>query len=133
MKFVSHRIEAEWNNPQLNARLKIIVAEASAYALERWKWEFTITSIYRSPEEDAALKASGVHSHWRAVDVRTRGRSQKAIDDVAAYANTRWIYDPKRPSLKVCFTEPHGTGPHAHFQAHDNTKRTDELAEVKPK
>ena len=133
MKFVSTRIETEWNNPKLNARLKVIVAEASAYALQRWKWEFTITSIHRNPEEDAALKASGVHSHWRAVDVRTRGRSQKVIDDVAAYINKRWVYDPRRPSLKVCFAEPHGTGPHAHFQVHDNTKRMAEPAKSKPK
>ena len=71
---------------------------------------------------NAALKASGIHCEWRAVDVRTRGRSSAAVEDVARYANEKWVYDPRRPRLRVCFAEPHGTGPHAHFQVHANTR-----------
>lgn len=97
--------------------------EAAEYARENWAWNFTITSIFRTRAEDAALNASGIHVDWRAVDVRTRGLSQEAVRDVTVYINNRWVYDPTRPNLKVCFSEPHGTGPHGHFQVHPRTRR----------
>ena len=121
MKFVSARVEAEWQNRKLDARLRDIVIDVATYAKKRWRWEFTLTSIYRTPEEDAALEASGIHCEWRAVDVRTRGRRAEAVEDVARYTNAKWVYDPKRPRLKVCFKEPHGSAPHAHFQIHPRT------------
>lgn len=123
LKFVSTRVEREWNDRRLSPRVKAIVNEAAGYAAERWGWNFTLTSIHRTPAEDAALHASGIHVDWRAVDVRTRGRSREAIDDVTRYINRRWIYDPARPNLKVCFAEPHGTGPHAHYQVYARTRR----------
>jgi hypothetical protein len=123
MKFASTRIEAEWNDPRLSRKVKEIVTEAAEYARQNWQWEFTITSIFRTPQEDAALHASGIHVDWRAVDVRTRGRSQQAIMDVTNHLNNRWVYDPTRPNLKVCFSEPHGSGPHAHYQVHLRSKR----------
>lgn len=121
MNFKSARVRAEWKSPNVDAQLKAIVADAAAYALRQWQWRFTLTSIYRTPQEDAALDASGIHTEWRAMDVRTRGRSAAAVADVAHYANANWIYDPARPHLNVCVVEAHGTGPHAHFQVHPNT------------
>ncbi len=106
LRFVSARVEREWNDRRLSPKVKAIVNEAAGYAAERWGWNFTLTSIHRTPAEDAALHASGIHVDWRAVDVRTRGRSREAIDDVTRYINRRWIYDPARPNLKVCFAEP---------------------------
>ncbi|HEX8127891.1 MAG TPA: hypothetical protein VF527_02240 [Pyrinomonadaceae bacterium] len=123
MKFVSARQEREWNNPKLAKRVKEIVTEAAEYAQEKWGWEFTITSIHRTPAEDAALRASGIHVDWRAVDVRTRGHKQTVIDDVTNHINRRWAYDPARPHMKVCFAEPHGSGPHGHYQVHPKTRR----------
>lgn len=122
MRYTSARVKAEWQNPELNPLLKRIVSDVAGYALERWNWHFTATSIYRSPAEDAKLEASGVHAEWRAIDVRTRGRSAETIADVSRYANEKWLYDETRPHLKVCVTELHGTGPHAHFQVHPRTK-----------
>ena len=122
MRFATARVRAEWADARLDPRLKAVASDVAAYARRRWKWQFTVTSIYRTPEEDKVLGASGIHCEWRALDVRTRGRSLAAIEDVARYANSRWIYDPKRPRLVICFTEPHGTGPHAHFQVHANTR-----------
>lgn len=123
LRFVSERVEREWNNERLSSKVREIVTEASEYAEERWGWNFTITSIYRTPAEDAALHASGIHVDWRAVDVRTRGQRQEVIDDVTRHINRKWVYDPSRPHLKVCFAEPHGTGPHGHYQVHPRTKR----------
>lgn len=123
MRFLSDRQEREWNDGRLSPRVKEIVTEAAEYAQEHWNWNFTVTSIHRTPAEDAALNASGIHVDWRAVDVRTRGMSQEAVSDVTRYVNSRWAYDPNRPNLKVCFSEPHGTGPHGHFQVHARTRR----------
>ncbi|HLL72745.1 MAG TPA: hypothetical protein VK363_14980 [Pyrinomonadaceae bacterium] len=123
IRFASQRQEREWNDSRLSKRVKEIVTEASEYAEETWGWNFTITSIFRTAAEDAALRASGIHVDWRAVDVRTRGQRQEVIDDVTKHINNRWAYDPSRPHMKVCFAEPHGTGPHGHYQVHPRTKR----------
>lgn len=126
LKFVSKRVEDEWSDARLSSKLKQVVMEAADYAQANWQWTFTITSIFRSPQEDAALNASGIHVAWRAVDVRTKGQPKDAVDDVTRFINSRWVYDPSRPMLKVCFAEPHGTGPHGHYQVHGKTKRAEE-------
>src|SRR5215216_4099443 len=123
LRFASPRQEGEWNDSRLDRKVKEIVTEASDYAEQQWGWRFTITSIFRTPAEDAALHASGIHVDWRAVDVRTRGLSGSVVSDVTNYINGRWVYDPTRPHLKVCFAEPHGTGPHGHYQVHPRTRR----------
>ena len=123
LRFATDRVRREWDNSRLAPKVKQVVTEAAEYAEEHWNWNLTITSIYRTPAEDAALRASGIHVDWRAVDVRTRGQCQDAIDDVTRYINRRWTYDSTRPNLKVCFSEPHGTGPHAHYQVHQRTRR----------
>lgn len=122
MKFASARIEKEWNDGRLKPILKEIVTDAARYAARKLDWEFFLTSIFRTREEDAALQASGIHIEWRAVDVRIKDQSNAAVENLAAYVNDKWIYDPLRPNLKVCFKEPHGMGAHAHFQVHPNTK-----------
>jgi hypothetical protein len=123
IKFATERQEREWNDARLSRRVKEIVTEAAQYAEENWGWNFTITSIFRTAAEDAALNASGIHVDRRAVDVRTRGQSREAVDDVTRFINRRWTYDPQRSHLKVCFAEPHGTGPHGHYQVHPRTRR----------
>jgi lysozyme len=121
IQFGSDRIRNEWNNVLLNPVVKTIVNEAATYANARWQWDFFITSIYRTPQEDAALGGSGIHVAWRAVDARSSTAPAGALQDVTDYINGRWTYDPARPTLKVCFSEPHGTGPHMHFQSHAAT------------
>jgi len=90
-----------------------------------------ITSIYRTPGEDAALGASGIHTTTphRALDasitalgstVEERWRRARAV---ATQLNALWVYDPNRPTLKVCVAQPHGTGPHLHVQVHPRTRR----------
>lgn len=121
MQFASSRISGEWNDARLNPLVKQITNEAAAYALSQWNWDFYLTSIYRTPAEDLALGGSGVHVAWRAVDARDSDQVPAAITDVTNYINSRWVYDPQRPTMKVCFSDPHGTGPHMHFQSHPNT------------
>ena len=125
MKFKTEseqRLKNEWSDPKLAPMVKEIVNDAAAYAKEKWDWDFLITSIRRTPAEDAALHASGIHVDWRAVDMRTRDQDQEAIDDVAHYVNKKYAYDPTRPHLKVCFKEIHGNAAHAHYQVHPRTR-----------
>lgn len=125
MKFASLRIEAEWNDPRLSPMVRAIVTEAADHALERYEWEFTLTSIQRSDEEDQALGGSGVHVAWRAVDVRTRDRHIWMAERVGEWINERWRYDSRRPRLQCCVYKPHGTGRHLHVQVHPNTRRVE--------
>jgi hypothetical protein len=125
MKFKdnSDRLKKEWESPKLAPMVKKIVEDAAEFARTKFNWEFTITSIFRSKAEDAALHASGIHVEWRAVDVRSRGIDQEAVNKVAEFINKKYAYDPNRPGMKVCFKEPHGNGVHAHYQVHPNTKK----------
>ena len=84
------------------------------------------TSIYRTPEEDAALGASGIHATepHRAWDVDIPDKMfQVEADIIANEVNRRWVYDPARPSLEVVVSKLHGTGTHFHLQVHPNTRR----------
>lgn len=121
MIFVSPRLESEWTDPRLWLMVKQMVEQAAAYALAQYGWEFTITSIHRTPEEDAALDASGVHVAWRAIDVRTRDVPEAQVKDVGRWINERYWYDPKRLALQCAVWKPHGSGPHLHLQCHANT------------
>lgn len=122
MEFESDRQEAEWSNPAVHPKLRELVAAAEEYAAtKRWAW--LVTSIWRSPAEDAALEGSGVHTEWRALDIRTRDVSAQVVADVTRWINDRWKYDPTRPDLRVAISEPHGTGPHLHLQVHERTTR----------
>ena len=125
MKFKdnSERLQKEWDSPKLSKMVKTIVEDAAEFARTKFNWEFTVTSIFRTKAEDAALHASGLHVEWRAVDIRSRGIDQEAVNKVAEFINKKYAYDPKRPGMKVCFKEPHGNGVHAHYQVHPNTKK----------
>ena len=90
--------------------------------------EIYITCIYRTPEEDKKLHASGVHATipHRAIDVRITtlpGDYQLLANKISNDLNARWSYDFTRPRLKVAYTKPHGTGPHIHLQVHYQTRR----------
>jgi len=75
-----------------------------------------ITSLYR-PEDE------GIHNTipLRALDIRCRdgligGALEKAV-------NKKWIYDPQRPQMKVCWFHDSGRGIHLHIQVHSRTRR----------
>ncbi|MEO6323836.1 MAG: hypothetical protein ABIT01_19585 [Thermoanaerobaculia bacterium] len=123
LAFKTPRQAAEWGSGKVLPLAREILLDGAAFAIAAYAWSFTLTDIYRTPAEDAALKGHFVHPLWRAVDVRTRDRDPGEISGLAAYINGRWIYDHERPRMLCCFTEPHGDGPHAHFQVHSHTKR----------
>jgi hypothetical protein len=121
MLFETPRIEQEWGSEKLFPMTATIVHDAQTYALARWDWTFFLTCIWRSITEDIGLEGSGIHPAWRAVDVRDRDQAPDAIADVTKYLNGKYVYDPTRPRLVVCYSKPHGSGPHLHIQAHRRT------------
>lgn len=122
MKFLTPRLEQEWSDARLSKTLRAVVADAEVVArLLGWP-EFTTTCIYRSPVEDKAIGGSGIHSEWRAIDIRTRGIAPEIVKLLTSRVNLRWIYDDDRPHMTVAYSEPHGTGPHLHLQVHAKTR-----------
>lgn len=88
--------------------------------------EAQVTSIYRTPEEEAALgvETSGIHTvgpPYRAVDLSTPAWEDPEILRVVTQVNQHWLYDPRRPELQVAVYQPHGTGAHVHLQVHPFT------------
>lgn len=136
MKFKTDRIHAEWLSPHLDGRLKQIVSEAANRADQRWDWEFTLTCIYRTPEENDALYGHdgkhrmGVHVMWRGADVRIYGVDADAVLDIATFVNDRWNYDPDREGMRCALIEGNGVGSsarHVHFQSSPNTVERETL------
>lgn len=123
MKFASERVRHEWDSPNLHPMAREIANEAGLHARMLYEWEFVLTSIFRTHEEDRALDASGVHPAWRAVDVRTRDVPPEQATSIGEWINANWQYDPARPKMQCCVYKPHGTGPHLHVQVHANTRR----------
>jgi hypothetical protein len=122
LTFASMMIEEQFYGDQINPLVRRIVLASAEWAMQTHGWLFHVTSAIRTKSEDDALGGTGIHVAGRAVDVRTRSVPDGIVKALAEWVNGLWIYDPSRPDLKVCYTEPHGTGPHAHFQVHQNTR-----------
>lgn len=125
IQFEQHRL-AEF------LRLPCLLQDIVMDVAEEWPTShMTIGCIYRTHEEDARLRGSGVHPAMRAVDLPGRVLSDNPdlawtrLSEIALAVNARWIYDHTRPDKVVCYAAPHGTGPHIHCQVHANTRRVD--------
>ena len=88
-----------------------------------------ITSIYRSKEEDAKVGGHGIHHSipHRACDIRVHPLTDGERLTIVTKLNGYFAYDPQRPKMVVAICDQHGTGPHAHLQASDFTRRRNSL------
>lgn len=70
-------------------------------------------------------KGKGVHSTdpCRAIDLRSWSYSTYKLKEIQYYINSRWIYDPKRPTMECIILHDVGKGIHLHVQVHPNTIR----------
>lgn len=126
------RIRAELDElPARNPILADVLADAILIAA-RLGWRLVITSVYRNRREDIAVGGTGrgVHTLWRAVDIRTRDVRARLVADLKMQLDARWIYDPTRldpttgqSTYPLAYAKPHGTGPHLHLQVHPRTGR----------
>ena len=64
----------------------------------------------------------GVHGHGRGIDFRSHELTPTEIALLCEAVNTKWQYDPKRPSMECLIHHDTGLGPHLHLQVHPNTK-----------
>jgi len=122
LRFRSQRLDDEFFGPEVHPVVRMIVLEAAEHALGTHGWLFEVTSCLRTAEEDAKLGGSGIHVTGRAVDVSARSIPDALVHAVTEWVNARWRYDPQRPRLTCCYSAPHGTGPHLHFQVHERTR-----------
>lgn len=122
MKFKSSRVKQDYSNGKMHRNLCLVfddfIEEARAH-----NWDFTVTSIYRTPKEDKELKGSGIHTLWRAIDVRDTDVTVNTLQEIVAALSDKWVYDPERPGKPLCLYSAHGNGPHLHIQVHENTAR----------
>ena len=130
LRFRSQRLEDEFFGPEVHSVVRMIVLEAAEHALETHGWLFEVTSCLRTAAEDAALGGSGIHVTGRAVDVSARSIPDGLVKSVTDWVNARWQYDPLRARLTCCYSAPHGTGPHLHFQVHERTRSRPEKKEA---
>jgi hypothetical protein len=122
LRFRSQLLEDQFFGPDVHHLVRQIVLDAAEHALEEHGWLFEITSAVRTAVEDALLGGSGIHVTGRAVDVGARSIPEPLISAVTEWVNTRWQYDAQRPRLVVCYSKPHGSGRHLHFQVHERTR-----------
>lgn len=121
--FASARTLQEWESGKVAGMTRVITIDGAVFAADVLGWIVIVTSIWRSVEEDRALGGTGVHVMWRAIDLRSKDRSQVDVNRLVAYLNGRYIYDVHRPAKPVAYGDPHGNGPHVHVQSHPNTTR----------
>lgn len=122
MKFKTTKQQMEYDTQVIWPLLKEILRDAEEFAIDNGCGDLTITSIFRTPEEDAELHGSGIHCIFRAADVRIPCWDDPKSLTLARYINAKYVYDSSRPTLLVAFMEPHGDGPHCHFQVSSFTK-----------
>ena len=104
--------------------LMLVPYHSKMIALAMWLMvrlsEVVLSSTYR--KDKIHPKDSGIAGTipCRHLDIRSYiyPDPQKVVDDI----NKHWVYDKKRPELKVAILHDTGQGIHIHLQTHDRTE-----------
>jgi hypothetical protein len=121
--YTSKQIETEFNDPQLNPVVRMIVLATAAYVFQKYGEVVFLTSIYR-PESSNPTDTKSTHNFWRAVDAdNDAGLSAEEKRGVADWINKMFCYDLTRPDKMVCLLHSVAGrgGDHFHIQVHPNT------------
>lgn len=121
LAFKTNRIRDEWVElATKNHALSELIIDLADY-VKQFKQDLTLTSILRTPEEQAALYVNATskveksaHLTWEAVDLRSLVFTKDEIKDICAYLNGKY----KNANGKVvafCHTVA-GGAPHFHVQ-----------------
>lgn len=122
LAFKTNRIRSEYAElPNKNPKLFELVVDLAQYVQDNFKLDLTLTSILRTPEEQADLyKQSAVkveksaHLSWEAVDIRSLVFTKAEIDDICRYLNGKYKNANGKP-VAFCHTVV-GGAPHFHVQ-----------------
>lgn len=128
MRYKTDRITEEWkqlwdNNP----RLCEIVIELDQFCVSTFGKDVMITSIYRSPEEQAELyKNSPVkvekspHNVWEGIDIRSMDWTKEQKERMLKLLNQNTVYGGRRRCAMVHAIS--GNVDHFHIQADKDLK-----------
>jgi hypothetical protein len=94
----------------------IIMASEVISMIRAFNKKLVLTSSFREGDP-------GVHGSFRGLDFRTHELRSSEIENIVEKINSRYIYDPKRPEMKVLMYHDIGKGLHLHLQSHPNTVR----------
>jgi len=121
--FADHRDMEHYE--RLHSRLKEVLRWMTLYLSKSKASRLVYTSIYRPYFDEVARGRSGVHGFHRAADVTVIKQdmtqfAQQDLDRLAMLLNKVFDYGD-RGKHRVAVSNPHGTGPHLHLQARDET------------
>lgn len=119
--------------PLVSMMLLHYLDSIASFAHSGYDWEFEITCLLRTPEENDACydckgdHMTGVHVVGRGADIHTLGVPPAVVEAVVKYVNEHLIYDPNRPEMVVALLEgaapgAGSTAPHLHIQVHPSTQ-----------
>lgn len=88
----------------------------------------SFTSDFVAVITEGWREGDGVHSTdpCRGIDLRSWIYTTKKLQEIQYYINSRWTYDPKRPTMECCIVHDVGKGVHLHLQVHPNTIKVKE-------
>lgn len=116
MQFKEHRMMEEYF--QLSRKLRLVLLTVEVL-MERFGAPLVLTSVIRTEEEQRELCKKrrveyrpSTHQFGRAVDIRISDLSIEDQDRLVHEINTKYQYDPNRPSLKTALLEED----HIHIQ-----------------
>ena len=92
---------------------------------KRYDVELVITEWHRNPRHPGDIHAAGPPQ--RALDLRIRNLPQDIPAKIAETINKKYIYDPKRPAMKVVVYGDKAHLNHFHVQVHPRTQKTGEV------
>ena len=130
LRFKTARIASEWASDKPKPLLRAIIDQMTEVARVLYDADVTLTCVYRTQEEDAALyheasHSPGVHCYWRGADVSVIMFTFSQVKELCARANDRFKYDPERPWMRCAIFEATGepgvTAPHIHVQMTSTT------------
>lgn len=104
-----------------NHALSELLIELADYVSTHFKQDLTLTSILRTPEEQAALYVHSAHKvlksthmEWKAVDLRSLVFTKAEIDEIVKFLNGKYKNKDGRPV--ALYHTVLGGAPHFHIQ-----------------
>lgn len=108
IEFKTDRIRTEYSQlGQKNKGLLDMLLDVASFCKEHYGKDIVITSIYRTPEENAALYIAtppdkrpthAPHTTWQAFDLRSYTFEPEEIDAILAYTHQRYKNTDQRTS-----------------------------------
>lgn len=101
--FKTERQFAEWLDPRVDSRLKVIIYAVAGFCFDTFGKFVTITEIIRTVAERLEIYKDnpemagkvGVHEVGRAMDIRTIGFTPQEIAQLLKFLNENFEYDGK--------------------------------------